>query len=97
MNFDWQRLFTPSSWIQSAPTDWGWDAALNAGLDKNPIFGDGLFIKKVGVFNVWIGNYPYAFGTRWLNGYDGSGLPSMKTRRRLKRLIGKQLIDMADG
>lgn len=79
---DWQRLI-PCYWFQNEKTDWGWDKALNEALDRyTPV--KKYLSYQIGPFDVWASNWPYAYGNR----YDkASGLPSVSTRKRLRRLV----------
>lgn len=77
------RLSSPND---QKPYDECWDIALNAALDNFPIKA-GKHTAKIGPFEVWVCNYPYAYGNRCQTGYPESGLPSLKTRARLYRMI----------
>lgn len=91
MNFDFHRLFTPSAWIQSTPTDWEWDKQLNALLDTNPRvisldeFHVELEVAENKSIELWVANYPYAYGFPY--SYSSRLLPSYKTRKRLKNYL----------
>lgn len=93
MKIDWRR-FIPGYIDQSYPTDWEWDEVLNALMDKYPIQIESEYTVLFGKTEVWIKNYPYAFGT--LRGTNKSYLPSVKTRIRLHKLIQKQKDDAAE-
>lgn len=97
MNFDWQRLLAPKAWIQLGPTDWEWDAALNMALDNHSLGKRSFGYQEVGPFMVWINNYPYGYGNRVSGASDLTGLPSYKTRKRLKSEMGKTLLSQAKG
>lgn len=89
MKFDWYRLFRPCFWIQNEPTNWEWDAVLNAKLDENPDIelsrnGHTVFI---GGIEVWVSNYPYAYGYPYRPNVER--LPSGKTRARLHKIVSK--------
>ena len=87
MRIDWQRLI-PGFWFQNYPTDWDWDAALNGALDRHePVMG--FCTAKVGGFTVWVANWPYAYGspTTKSGARDIPILPSVATRKRLRRAI----------
>lgn len=81
---DWMRL-RPMHWLQNSPTDWEWDAILNDLLDKHdPIRG--YMTVTIGKVEVWVSNWPYAYGSPY-----GSGLldvlPSVATRKRLRSMV----------
>jgi hypothetical protein len=78
---DWMRLW-PMYWLQNERTDWEWDAILNDLLDKHEPMGESLTVK-VGKVEVWVGNWPYAYGSPYgMNVKDV--LPSVRTRKRLR-------------
>lgn len=93
MKIDWRRLI-PSYIYQSYPTNWEWDEALNALMDKYPIQMESEYRAIFGKTEVWIANYPYAFGS--LYGPNKTYLPSVKTRMRLRNLIQKQKKDAVE-
>ena len=82
---DWQRLFSPRFWLQNDPTDWEWDAALNRLMDKYPVTLAGACTVYLGGVEVWVGNYPYAYGNPYSPQKDV--LPSVATRKRLKSRV----------
>lgn len=91
MKFDWYRLL-PQYWIQNEPTCWAWDAALNDLLDNHKIKRDGSYVCQINGVRIWVGNFPYSYGHA-LEGLlsTGSGLPSVKTRKRLAERIVNDL------
>ena len=94
MKIDWYR-FIPGYAYQSYPTSWEWDETLNALMDKYPIQMQSEYRVLFGKTEVWIGSYPYAFGS--LFGPDATYLPSVKTRMRLYKLIQKEKKDGIEG
>ena len=86
--FDWQRWVNPLNWIQFGYTSWEYDAALNKALDNYGISSVGYSTCDVNGRHIWIGNYPYSYG----NIEDSSALPSMKTRRKLRRMIDEMYL-----
>lgn len=78
---DWYRLL-PHYWIQNYPTCEFWDCKLNKLLDENELVVDGLYRGTLGGVDVWLGNFPYAYGTTYPNGT----LPTVKTRLRLRKI-----------
>lgn len=93
MKIDWRR-FIPGYIYQSYPTNWEWDEILNALMDKCPMQMESAYRVSFGKTEVWIANYPYAFGS--LHGTNKTYLPSVKTRMRLHQLIQKQKKDAAE-
>ena len=82
---DWHRLL-PLYWLQNEPTDQGWDQALNMLLNKHePEVGNGPHTVTIGGVEVWIGNWPYAYGKAY--GKHSSGLPTVVTRKRLRKAV----------
>lgn len=80
---DWQRLL-PRFWFQNSPTDREWDAVLSRALDLFPVTQRTRYTVGVGPLAVWIGNWPYSFGTC----DDGiGGIPTVRTRIRLRDMI----------
>lgn len=85
-SIDWRRLL-PRYWLQNEPTDRYWDAAINLALDSTlPIVGRLTF--TVGKTEVWIGNWPYAYGSQCR---ASSGLPTVKTRLRIRAAVGSAM------
>lgn len=72
-----------------------WDKQLNKLIDSEPdvlrIYGDLDFFRKntalIGGVEVWISNYPYAYGSPLVCGIECDKLPTPKTRLRLKRYL----------
>jgi hypothetical protein len=89
MRIDWQRLI-PRYWFQNYPTSWEWDALLNELLDQHPI-SFGYLTVTIGGAEVWAGNYPYAYGHPYAP--EMQALPSVATRRRLRRAIEGARLD----
>lgn len=87
---DWLRLW-PRFWIQNKKTFLPWDRALNRALDTHLITQVGAHTCQVGPFEVWISNYPYAFGYNRADALEQ--LPRCRTRMRLRRAIMKYQTD----
>ena len=87
---DWQRLI-PSYWMQNYPTSWEWDALLNALLDEQHQITFGSLTVTIGGAEVWAGNYPYAYGHPYAP--EIHSLPSVATRKRLRRAIEAARLD----
>ena len=81
---DWYRLL-PAYWYQKGRTFGPWDQALSEALSVYGVSEVGAHTCKVGRFTVWISNYPYNFGYR--DGDPLELLPSVQTRRKLRRAI----------
>lgn len=85
MKFEWQRLL-PMYWYQEGPTDWDWDATLNEILDNAKEVGLSTYTTTIDGVRIWTSNWPYAYGSFYHNG-SNEGVPSIKTRHRLRKLI----------
>ena len=90
MKFDWYRLI-PKYWFQSYPTSWEWDEVLNRLLDNHRVEIEHLTAATVGEARVCIYNYPGGFG--YLYNLGNCYLPSVKTRKRLHKIVKKQSAD----
>lgn len=87
MKIDWYRLL-PGYWYQHSPTDWEWDKILNESLDELKSIKIRPYTATLDGVEVWTSNWPYAYGT-WYSYGDLSGMPSVKTRKRLRTVINK--------
>ena len=89
MKIDWQRLFTPTAWFQIYQTDRLWDKELNDILDNIQSIEFTNYTTTINGITLWTSNWPYAYGFA----FDGHAfsktpaLPTMKTRRKLRRLV----------
>lgn len=90
MKIDWYRLI-PRYWFQSYPTCWEWDEVLNRLLDKHPVQIQNHMVAEVGEIRVSIYDYPKSFG--YLFSLGSCHLPSVKTRKRLHKIVEKQRVD----
>lgn len=86
MKIDWYRLL-PRYWFQNYDTNWEWDQVLNEVLDSEPEVKVNYCTTKLGSIEVWTENYPYAYGRLYKNMDAFNFLPSVKTRKRLRRYI----------
>lgn len=85
MNIDWRRLW-PIYWMQNEPTDYAWDKLLNDLLDKHtPVRS--YMTCKLGKIEVWVGNFPYSYGGYYDDSTSRYGLPTVKTRLRLRAAL----------
>lgn len=80
--------FLPSYWFQNTKTDLEWDGLLNKALDKYPVV-TGYLTVNVGPLEVWVGNWPYAYGSL-RKPVQREGLPAVATRKRLRALVKKE-------
>lgn len=85
---DLSRLL-PRYWIQNYPTNMEWDAMLNDLMDRYPPTDRGDYTVTFGPVEVWIENWPYAYG-RIDRPTHVDLLPTVKTRKRLRRLVGRK-------
>ena len=53
-------LFTPSCWIQNKQYSKEWDNDLKQLMSKHQFTDRAKYTAKLGDFEVWIGNHPYA-------------------------------------
>lgn len=84
--FDFYRLLPPY-WLQNDPTSKEWDAALNKALDSGQIKKLSSHTVDVGPYTVWIENWPYGYGRPRPNGVMVNAMPTVKTRKRLRKAI----------
>jgi len=91
MRIDWRRLI-PGFWVQTCPTSLEWDAMLNDLMDRHDPTEREKYTIKFGSINIWIENWPYAYG-RPYNGFRQGGnptvdvVPTVKTRLRLRAFV----------
>lgn len=88
MRMDWERLLKPRYWIQNYKTNWDWDGILNDLLDKYEPEDVSPLTVRLGKVVVWVGNWPYAYGTAHFPSADV--LPSVETRKRLRNRVPKK-------
>ena len=98
MSIDWQRL-KPKYWFQNTQTCWEWDKTLNQLLDTYQVQRDGPCHALLGKAQIWVANYPYAYGK--LKNFGDESLPSVATRKRLREALHehdrKALWELASG
>ena len=91
---DWRRLW-PRYWLQNYVTSLAWDRQLNDLLDKHqPVLDFTGYVCTLGEIDVWVSNWPYAYGSRWLGivgDHPTKALPTVKTRLRLREAIHASL------
>ena len=82
-----ETLVDPSHWIRLNNTDKEWDrrvrTAISEGYDVKLL---SQFTAMIGGRKIWVGNYPYAFGTDYLR-EQRHELPSRRTCVKLKRYL----------
>ena len=76
-------ITTPNCWIRNSFTDSAWDKELNAILDAHNFFPHSNCRIKLYEVEIWIENYPYAFGGKGLYGR----VPSRTTVFRLHDIL----------
>lgn len=82
-DFIWVLLH-PSFWIMNYPYNEGWDKALNEAMDnKAMVFKQGACRIELDGLEIWVANYPYAYGTNTVSGIR----PSRRTVNRLASYI----------
>ena len=72
-----------------------WSAELNALLDRHGIAWANVYVARVGSIDVWIANWPYAFGSRYVQADQRlpdflrpeRPPPNMETRLRLRAIV----------
>jgi len=82
---DWGRL-NPRFWLQNYPTSAEWDTVISAALDSGDVKITGPHTAHIGRYEVWVANYPYAFGYR--ANCPCPVLPKTATRRRIYNFVG---------
>ncbi len=85
MKIDWYRLL-PQYQYQQSPTDWEWDALLNDILNNAKQVKLSTHTAEIDGVTIWTSNWPYAYGAFYHHG-NSEGLPSIKTRHRLRALV----------
>ncbi|ASK88497.1 hypothetical protein [Sphingorhabdus sp. SMR4y] len=89
MKFDFWRLLPPY-WMQNQRTDYEWDSALSAAIDRFGVEEVNYYLCRIGGVAVWIQNYPYAYGSMHNGGVDF--LPTVSTRKKLRKAVAKARI-----
>lgn len=90
-------IVRPAFWLSSGKVCKKWDAELNALLDHHEqtngaeTLNESNYIMHIKGVEVWIENYPYAYGRQWNSRafYPNvnSVLPRRTTRIRLRKLV----------
>lgn len=79
------RLIRPNFWIQNYRTDYLYDDLLNKMLDKYDIEIVDTFTVKIEGIEIWVSNYPYAYGSNY--GQSDKVLPRPRTRVRIQHMV----------
>lgn len=58
-------LFTPSCWVQNHPYSRAWDRRLRELLDEHDFVLVDEFTARLGDYEIWIANQPYASMYPW--------------------------------
>lgn len=92
MKIDWHRIWTPVAWIQVGKTDWEYDKLLNDILDNVKTLEVDTLTVTINGIEFWTSNYPYSYGNVWEGPHKSTTklLPSVKTRKRLYKLLKKE-------
>jgi hypothetical protein len=88
MILDLWRL-VPGYQIQCYPTSLAWDAELNRCLDAGPLIFEDDKRAMIGGKRIWIADWPYAYGAHVQPIKEHLRLPTVKTRRRLRREVAR--------
>jgi len=81
---DWYRLLPPY-WVQNRRTCLHWDKALSEALDDGIVHRFSARGVRVGNLNVWVSNWPHAYGSKYMLGV----LPKVSTRKRLREAVAR--------
>ena len=82
-------LVRPHYWLSIESTCYKWDARVNYLLDNYTPTSISSHVIVINNINIWIANYPYAYGSHW--GGPSDVIPRPKTRVRLKKVVDKYL------
>ena len=77
---DLKYLFKPSMWDMHLPYSPTWDAFVLKAIANGDVWRGGEHVAIVGGRDVWVANYPYAFGRPW----PGTVRPSRRTIELLR-------------
>jgi hypothetical protein len=82
----WVRSLHPRYWNVNYSVDKHWDKRLRSLINANACVERlRRCVGKIGGFEVWIGNYPYAFGSP----YESDCLPRRRTIIMLKDYLAE--------
>ena len=91
----WVRVtFNPCYWFQNTKQSKEWDKQLRSRMSANyklTVNPTGHVIS-LGKVEVWVSNYPYAFGSDYLSALEH--LPSRRTRLLLKQFLKEHAPDL---
>ncbi len=69
------RLMRPRHWLRHHPTSLAWDAFVLRAISAGEVRRLREHVAHVGGKAVWVGNYPYAYGSP----YPGEVMPRART------------------
>ena len=78
------RLLRPRHWVRNYSYDENWDAFVRQSISDQKIVVKCEKIAMLSGVPVWIGNYPYAYGTPYPGSY---AMPSAQTVDALRSAI----------
>lgn len=82
------RVINPMFWIQNYDTCYYWDQKILELMKKEtPRFKNHTIF--LGEYEIWVKNYPYAYGRHYEGVDSGNPLPSPITRVMLKSFINR--------
>ena len=85
------RILRPKFWRQNYPTCDLLSAAIEREIDsKSPVSIIDCYTAKLANMELWIGNYPYAYG--YLRNPEIKDLPSARVRAKLKKYITEAVL-----
>lgn len=94
--YDLRFIFIPWWWIMNHPYSCYWDQMFNKLMDEYDFTNTGKYTAKLGVWEIWIANYPYAT----FHPYGMDIRPSRSTikraRKKYKKDIEKQMKEAID-
>lgn len=85
-----QALFNTRGWIRNYEYSKEWDIELRKEMRNRIVIKDHC-VATVGKYKIWIANYPYASGRRWIGGVAAE-LPSRTTMMELRDLLEKNIL-----
>jgi hypothetical protein len=85
------RLTHPSFWLQNVRTSYEWDAQLRQLMQEHGVRRIDNCTADVGGVTIWIKNYPYGFGKRFMSPLNGLPIPAPITRRRIIEALDRDL------
>lgn len=85
------RILRPKFWRQNYPTCDLLSAAIERAIDsKSPVKFISTYAIEMGGLQLWVGNYPYAFGHMVNMGFEE--IPTARVRAKLKKYITEAVL-----